>query len=127
MHVARFAIAGAVSTLFAMFSFPIVYEEIFRRNYFDLSYVLSCALNLSLSFTLQRYFVFQSNRSILKEFVRFIFGALFLMLIGYIIVWYLVRYFTFNIYLVNVFVVLIIAIASFLWHKLITFGELNAN
>lgn len=121
-QVARFAIAGAIATVFSMLSFPIIYEELFGRDCFSTAYILSCAFNVSLSFGLQRFFVFKSKENLVKEFARFVFGAVFLMLIGYVLVYLFVEYMAFNSYLVNIVVVAFISVASFLWHKLITFG-----
>jgi len=121
-HLTRFAIAGSVATVFAMFSFPLIYEELFGRKFFNLAYIISCLFNVILSFLLQRIFVFQSKKRLIREFFKFALGAVFLMLLGYVVVYFFVEYMAFNPYLINIAVVSITSIASFLWHKFITFG-----
>jgi putative flippase GtrA len=118
----RFGIAGAIATIFAMFSFPFLYEDIFFRRYFTIAYVLSSALNVSLSFSLQRYFVFKSRGPLFNEFLKFTLGALFLIILGYMISYVFIEFFLFNAYVVNIVVVAATSISSFLWHKVITFG-----
>lgn len=121
-HLTRFAIAGAIATVFAMFSFPLIYEELLGKNHFSLAYMTSCLLNVTLSFALQRYFVFQSKKKLIKEFFKFVSGAGFLMLIGYVAVYLLVEHMKFNSYVINIVAVSITSVASFVWHKFITFG-----
>lgn len=121
-HLTRFAIAGGIATVFAMFSFPLIYEELFGRKFFNLAYIISCLFNVVLSFLLQRFFVFQSENNLIQEFFKFVLGAVFLMLLGYVVVYFFVNYMDFNSYLINIAVVSITSIASFLWHKFITFG-----
>lgn len=122
-YAIRYSLAGAFATIFSMFSFPLIYEELFLKNYFNLAFVISCILNVALSFFLQRVFVFRSKNKILKELTKFLMGAAFLILVGYAVTYIFVQYMGLSSYRVNIAVVAMSSVASFVWHKFLTFGD----
>ena len=120
--VVKYALAGALSTVFSMLSFPFIYEEIFLKNHFNLAFAISVILNISISFSLQRIFVFKSKNKLIKELTKFITGAVFLTVVGYVVGYIFVHLMGFSSYKVNMTVVALSSVASFIWHKFITFG-----
>lgn len=131
----RFAVAGGVSTLFAFFSMPAIFylcgrlSQIIYKNgaaehqalIFNIAYVLSVILNVNFSFYLQKRAVFRSKKNWLGEYVKFWFGALGIIFIGYFIMWSLVEIYYINIIVANIITVCISAALSFTFHFLVTF------
>jgi len=117
-----FGVMGGLSTVFAMFSFPIIYSIIFRNNFFEICYVLSTLLNITFSHSLQRRFVFFSKKPYCKELYLFAKGAVLLAIIGYVLL-RVTYYYINNIFYANILTTVLIAIASYVLHKFVTFKE----
>lgn len=116
----RFLIAGIISTVVAFFTFPIIFRY-FLADYFSIAFVLAQTINITLSFMLQKIFVFKiagwSNIILMK----FFFNAINLQIIAYTLLFFLVNILNINVIYANIFVTLVISICSFFLHKASTF------
>jgi putative flippase GtrA len=119
----RFGIAGGLATLISYVSFPLIYETIFDRQLFALSFVLASFINVSTSYFLQRKFVFKSNKNWALEYAHFWLNASILMAVAFIVMYVLVHWMQINAFFANFIVVTISALASYMIHNRITFGN----
>ena len=122
----RFIISGAIATLVSYVTFPFFYIEIFPNSYYS-AYGLSTFLNITISFVMQKYFVFRSPNSLLLEYVRFVASATVLVIIGYLALGYLIFNMHIHPALGNFIVVTVTAISSYLVHTLVTFRSNHGN
>lgn len=133
--LSRFAVAGITSTVFAYFSFPIIFNLImlmakenklfelmrYRGVVLNVSYMFALILNVSISFYLQKKVVFRSKRQWLREYIKFWMGALGIVLIGYFVLLWLTNIINLDIFISNAIVVTFSAVLSFLFHYIVTF------
>jgi|688.fasta_scaffold732212_3 putative flippase GtrA len=118
----KFAFAGALSTIFAYFCFPIIYY-FFSNTHFIVAFSLSSIANITFSYLIQRNYVFESKKKINKEYFYFLLNAFFIMLAGYFVLHLFIFYFKLNAILANFVVVTASAIFSFTVHNFITFKK----
>ena len=97
----KFFLVGVLSTFTAYFSFPLIYESIFQRKFFMISYLMSITINVIVSFLGQKYYVFNSKLKIIDELIKFIKGAIFIIVINYIILYIFVDCLKINSYFIN--------------------------
>lgn len=121
----RFGLAGGLATFISYLSFPLIYETFFDRQLFILSYIMASFINITVSYVLQRKFVFKSNKHWLPEYIYFWINASLLMLTAFFILYGLVHWLHVNSFLSNFIVVTFAAIASYLIHNSITFGKIQ--
>jgi putative flippase GtrA len=119
----RFGIAGGIATLISYISFPLIYETIFDRQFFALSFVLASFINVSASYFMQRNFVFKSSKNWLPEYAHFWLNASLLMSVAFLALYSLVHWTQINPFFANFIVVTLSAIASYMVHNTITFGS----
>lgn len=119
--LSKFGLSGLLATGVSYVSFPLIYGQIFHGKYFVLSYVISSIINVTISFLGQKYFVFQSQGKIWLEFLKFLFGALLLILIGFSLLYFLVEVIGVESFWANFIVVTMSAISSYFFHSKITF------
>lgn len=118
----KFGFAGMAATFFSYLCLPLLYN-FFRNLDFYFIYILSCALNMLVSFLLQKYFVFNSKKDFLSELSIFTFFALVIMIAGYFFLNWLINIIGMNVFFANMISVTIAAIISFLVHSFFTFNE----
>lgn len=119
----RFGIVGGLATLISYISFPLIYETIFDRQFFALSFVLASFINVSASYFMQRKFVFKSSKNWLPEYAHFWINASLLMSVAFLVLYALVHWAQINPFFANFIVVTLSAIASYIVHNTITFGN----
>lgn len=119
----RFGIAGGLATLISYTSFPLIYETIFDRQFFALSFVLASFINVSASYFMQRKFVFKSSKNWLPEYAHFWLNASLLMSVAFLALYAFVHWTQINPFFANFIVVTLSAIASYIVHNTITFGN----
>jgi len=119
----RFGITGGLATLISYISFPLIYETIFDRQFFALSFVLASFINVSASYFMQRKFVFKSSRNWLPEYAHFWFNASLLISVAFLALYALMHWTQINPFFANFIVVTLSAIASYIVHNTITFGN----
>lgn len=131
----RFGIAGALATMVAYASFPLLWRGfdlvaefvpqqliISLASYkFRLIFGLSVLINVSISFLLQKHAVFRSDGSFVMEYLRFCVGALPISAAGYIALRYMLENLGLAPGASNAIVVSISSAASFLYHYMVTF------
>lgn len=118
--VSRFFITGLLATGLSYVSFPLFYEYVFDKSY-NLSFFWSTFLNVTFSFTLQKYFVFKSKDHFFYEYIKFACSALLIIFVAYFSMQYLILNMMIKSFYANFLVVTISAIVSYLMHSLITF------
>ena len=121
--LSRFGIAGGLATLVSYVSFPFLYETIFDRQLYALSFVLAGFINVSTSYFMQRKFVFKSRKKWLPEYAHFWLNASLLMSVAFLVLYALLYWAKINSYFANFIVVTLSAIASYIIHNTITFGN----
>ena len=119
----RYSLVGAISTMFAYISYPTV-NWILDSTF--LSFLSSCFLNVTMSYFLQRRFVFKSSRSWRKEYMHFWLGSFFTILISGIIL-FLLKSIGINDVFANFISVTLSAVLNFIYQRQITFGHRLRN
>jgi putative flippase GtrA len=119
----RFGIVGSLATLISYISFPFIYETIFDRQFFVLSYLLASFINVSTSYFMQRKFVFKSNKNWILEYAHFWLNASLLMSVAFLVLYVLVNWVQINPFFANSIVVTISAVASYIIHNSFTFRK----
>jgi putative flippase GtrA len=121
----RFGVAGIFVTLLSCVSFPFMYEIIFDKNFFTLSFIIAGFVNVTTSYVLQRIFVFKSTKKWLTEYIHFWLNASLLMIAAFILLYVLVHWGSFSPLVSNLFVVAVSAILSYVVHNSVTFRKLK--
>ncbi len=116
----RFILSGIVVTGISYISFPICFNYLFQKH-FNLAFLFATLFNITISFLMQKYFVFRSKGDFLKELIKFTFSACLLIIISFFALRVLIIYLKFEAFLSNFIVVSISAITSYLIHSYITF------
>lgn len=111
----RIIIGGVLSTVISYITFPIIYRNIFQEEFFILSYLTACIINITFSYTIQRIFVYKSKEKLLREFIFFS-NAIILIIITYINLYILINWLNINYFQSNCIAVTISAIISFVLH-----------
>lgn len=122
----KFLFSGLLVTLLSYLSFPLIFYY-FNEAYFNLSYLISAIINISLSFFLQKFYVFKSNNKISKEYFRFLLNTICITFIYYIFLYLMVKYFLLNFILSNSILTTLAALSSYLVHSKFTFKENRIN
>jgi len=123
LKIIRFGLAGALSTLFALASFPVIYYFFGQNTYFAASYVSASFLNIVVSYVLQRKYVFRSKHNILRQFIKFVSVAILLSASAYIFVFIAIQVYGFSTFTSNGFAVALSAVVSFLVSDRFTFAD----
>ena len=116
----RFIVSGIVATGISYISFPLSFDYLFDKN-FNLAFLFATAVNITISFLMQKYFVFKSEGYLLNEFIKFTFSASLLVFVSFVALKILVLHFKFDAFISNFVVVSISAITSYLIHSNVTF------
>ena len=122
----KFLITGAISTLIAFFTFPIIFKYFFT-NLFFISFIFAQLINIFISFLLQKFYVFKIfgwNNALL---IKFYVNAVKLQLLNYACLYFLINFLNFNVQYSNIIMTTLIAILSFYLHKNITFKIDESN
>lgn len=120
----RFSVAGGIATTISYFTFPAIYEYLFYKRLIE-SYLVSTILNITVSFFLQKYFVFRSTKKIFHEYLLFFSGAMGLVVLSYLLLQYLIYELRLESFYANAIAVTLTAAVSFIYHSKLTFGGNN--
>lgn len=122
--IIRFGLAGMISTLFALVSFPAIYHFFGKEIYFLASYVAASFFNIVVSYVLQRRYVFKSSNNVLRQFTKFFCAAILLSASAYMFVFFAVQVYGFSPFAANGFAVGFSAVVSFLVSERFTFADI---
>ena len=130
----RFGFSGVISTCVAYVSFPllfILYDDtvgLYDSDYltnpawrFNIVFLLSTFVNVTISFILQKNLVFKTSNPWLAEYIRFWLGSIIIIAGGYGVLYYLVDYKLLKPLLANFMVVTLSAVLNIITHSLVTF------
>jgi putative flippase GtrA len=120
-RVGRFGLAGGISTLVSYVCFPLVYEKLFLSRNFVASFALSTFINVTVSYLLQRTYVFRSRNSWAAEYVVFWTNAALIIMVAFVTLAALLKILGLSAFIGNFIVVSCSAVASYWLHKNITF------
>ena len=122
-----FGASGALSTAVAYVTFPLFYLKVFGSDHFIAALACSAVINVSVSFLLQRIFVFRSRGRWMREYLQFWVGASIVAAAAYAVLYLFVRVMAWDATLANAVVVTVSAIASFAYHQSVTFARRHAR
>ena len=71
MKINRLIIGGGLSTIISYITFPIIHRIIFQEEFFKLSYLIACIINITFSYSIQRIYVYKSKEKLLREYIFF--------------------------------------------------------
>jgi len=118
----NYLIVGSFSTLISIMILPTIN---FLTNNIKLIYQITAAtiLNVTISFCLQRFFVFKSNKKIFIEYIKFWFSSFFVLVFCNSILFFLIEEFLINVFISNLVVTILSALLGFIIHTRFTFSE----
>jgi len=118
----RFGFFGGVTTLCSFFLLPLLYQ---LGMGLEITFCISTVLSITLSHSLQRFFVFYSKAPYFQEYCKFFGSAVGISLYSYVLLKMAVvtEILGTNILYINIVVVTITALTSFSVHSLFTFKK----
>lgn len=116
----KFIFWGSINTAINYPIFPTLFYYVFNEN-FIITSITSTVINITLSFIIQRKFTFRSSNKILKEYVKFFFNTLSVIILLLFLLYYLINVLCYNAYLAQAIVTIIGAFTTYILHKYVTF------
>lgn len=120
----RFLVVGASNTLWGILSYPLYFWIL---SQFSLNYIVvllvTYLINGTISFTTQKYLVFQTKGNHFKEFSKFFSLQLMILGINLVFLPVCVEVFSLNPVISQTIFVVGVIISSYFFHKYITFSQ----
>jgi len=120
---ARFLMIGGVNTLIGYLVVTCIYTLFSERLSFLMIGIISNVVAISIAFTLQKLFVFQTKGNWLKEYLRSYITYGTVGIIGFALLWIFLNVLQINVWLSQAIIIVIITGVSFIGHKKITFRK----
>jgi putative flippase GtrA len=120
---ARFIMMGGLNTLIGYLVVTCVYTLFSERLSFLMIGIISNIVAITIGFTLQKFFVFQTKGNWLKQYLRsyITYGAVGI--IGFALLWIFLNIFQINVWISQAIIMVLITGISFIGHKKITFRQ----
>jgi putative flippase GtrA len=120
---ARFIMIGGLNTLIGYLVVTCVYTLFSERLSFLMIGIISNIVAITIGFTLQKFFVFQTKGNWLKQYLRsyITYGAVGI--IGFALLWIFLNIFQINVWISQAIIMVLITGISFIGHKKITFRQ----
>jgi putative flippase GtrA len=118
---ARFLMIGGVNTLIGYLVVTCIYTLFSERLSFLMIGIISNIVAITMTFTLQKLFVFRTQGNWLQEYLRsyITYGAVGI--IGFALLWIFLNVLQINVWISQAIIIVIITGISFIGHKKITF------
>jgi putative flippase GtrA len=120
-RIVKFGITGVLATGVAYVSFPFIYIYVLAGKHHLAAYIFASIINITVSFTLQRIYVFRSANAWFPEYTQFWASAALIIFISYVCMNALIFRFHINPVVANSIIVTFSAITGYLVHSKLTF------